>query len=581
MQGQISKVKLMSDAKLIRPAEPRQTVQITLPDGSSFEGPVGATIEEFLKVAYPNPTAPLIAALVDGKLRELTWPVQCDCAVKPVDLSQSDGVRIYRRALTFLLVTAAHRLFPEAEIFVDHSLPFGGYFCEVRNHPPLTVEQLQTLSNEMQRLVEADLPIAREQVPLDEALEIFRARGEVDKMSLFESRNRNDKTYLQIYNMAGHRDYFHGYMVPSSGYLRYFQLLRWGDGFILQFPRRREPRKLQKPSYSPQLINVFREYGRWLRLLGVENVSELNEAIDQNRLQQIILVSEALHEQRIADIAGQIWSHRDEVRLVLIAGPSSSGKTTFSRRLAVQLLARGLRPFALELDNYFVDRDDTPCDENGDYDFETLGALDLERFNRDLQAMLRGEEVQMPRFNFKQGCREPGEVVKLRPEHVVIVEGIHGLNPQLVSAIPWEHTFHIFVSALTQLNLDRHNRVPTTDTRLIRRIVRDARSRGYNAGDTIARWESVRRGEKRNIFPHQEYADVMFNSALVYELAVLKPFAEPLLLQVDPDSPQRVEAKRLLAFLQWFRSTDEDDVPENSILREFVGGQALEGFRWD
>jgi len=581
MPGQISKVKLMSDTQLIQSAEPRQTVQITLPDGSSFEGPVGATIEEFFKAAYPNPAAPLIATLVNGKLRELTWPVKCDCAVKPIDLSQSDGVRIYRRALTFLMVAAAHRLFPEAEIFVDHSLPFGGYFCEIRNHPPLTAEQIRALSDEMWRLVEADLPIAREQVPLAEALKIFRARGEADKMALFESRSRNDKTYLRIYSLAGHRDYFHGYMVPSSGYLRYFQLLRWGDGFILQFPRRREPRKLQEPSYSPQLINVFREYGRWLRLLGVENVSELNEAIHQERLRQIILVSEALHEQRIADIAGQIWSRRGEVRLVLIAGPSSSGKTTFSRRLAVQLLARGLRPFALELDNYFVDRERTPLDENGDYDFEALGALDLDHFNHDLQAMLRGEEVQMPRFNFKLGRQESGEMVQLGPDHVVIVEGIHGLNPHLVNAIPWESTFRIFVSALTQLNLDRHNRVPTTDTRLIRRIVRDARARGYDARDTIARWESVRRGEKRYIFPHQEYADALFNSALVYELAILKPFVEPLLLQVDPDSPQRVEAKRLLAFLQWFRATGEGDVPENSILREFVGGQALEGFRWD
>ncbi len=570
----------MSEEPVVHLAEPRQTVQITLPDKRVFEGPVGVTVETFLQTAYPDSPAPLIAALVDGQLRELSRPVFKDCTVAPIDLAQSDGVRIYRRSLTFMLVVAAKKIFPELDIFVDHSLPFGGYFCEVHGGAPLTDEQINMVAAEMQRMVEANLPIMRERVPLQEALEIFRQRGETDKATLFESRDHK-KNYLRIYNLEGYRDYFHGYMVPSTGYLRYFQLLRWGDGFILQFPRRKQPTALQEPRHSPQLVQVFREYGRWFRLLGVENAGELNAAVKRNDLRRAVLVSEALHEQRIADLARQIWTRRGEVRLVLIAGPSSSGKTTFSKRLAVQLLAHGLRPFALELDNYFVDREKTPLDENGEYNFEALEAVDIDLFNSQLQALLHGAEVQMPHFNFKTGKREAGRRVKLGADHVIIVEGIHGLNPRLVYSVPWERTFRIFISALTQLNLDRHNRVPTTDTRLIRRIVRDARTRGYSATDTLGRWESVRRGEKDYIFPNQEYADAMFNSALVYELSILKPFAEPLLLQVDPDSPQRVEAKRLLAFLQWFYPTEPTLVPENSILREFIGGQALEEFHWD
>ncbi len=566
----------------VRQTEPRQTVQITLPDNRVFEGPKGATVETFLKAVYPEREVPLIAALVDGTLRELTYPLRRDCHVRPIDLSESDGVRIYRRSLTFLFVAAWHELYPDVERYVDHSLPFGGYFCETQNHPPLTEEQIAALEEKMQSWIDADLPIRRDRVPLEEALEIFRVRGEQDKVALFQTRSKNQhKPYLRMYTLNGYRDYFHGYMVPSAGYLRFFRLIRWGDGVILQFPRRHEPTRLQEPRYSSQLLNIFREYGRWLRLLGVANVSDLNTKTENGSLRRLILVSEALHEQKIADIARQIWSQRGKVRLVLIAGPSSSGKTTFSKRLAVQLLAHGMRPFALELDNYFVNREDTPLDESGAYNFEALEAVDLELFNEHLQALLRGEKIQMPRFNFKKGKREPGEEVQLEPDHVIIVEGIHGLNPRLVGSIPEERTFRIFVSALTQLNLDRHNRVPTTDTRLIRRIVRDARTRGYTARETIDLWERVRRGEKRYIFPYQERANVMFNSALVYELAILKPLVEPLLLQVESDSPERVETKRLLTFLQWFEPAHASLVPENSILREFVGGLALEGFRWD
>lgn len=573
---------MTKDTRQVKPAKPRQTAQITLPDGNTFEGPIGTTLEDFLSVACPEAEVPLIAALVDGQLRELTYAIERDCHVKPIDLSESDGVRIYRRSLTFLMVAAVSRAFPEAEVYVDHSLPYGGYFCEARNRPPFTEDELQQLANEMQAMVDADVPILREEeVPLDRALEIFAERTETDKVAIFEGRNRSHKAYLRLYGIDGYRDYFHGYMVPSTGYLKYFRLLRWEEGFILQFPRRHQPTQLQEPIRYAQLKRVFREYGSWLRRLETENVGGLNRAVQRGRIREIILVSEALHEQVIAGIARQIYDRRSGIRLVLIAGPSSSGKTTFSKRLAVQLLAHGIRPFALELDNYFVNREDTPRDASGEYDFEALEALDLAYFNEQLQALMDGEEVQLPKFNFYTGKREPGAVVQLQPEQIILVEGIHGLNPELVYTLQEEILFRVYVSALTQLNLDRHNRVPTTDTRLIRRVTRDAHTRGYSATDTLRRWESVRRGEKRHIFPYQEYADVMFNSALVYELAVLKPLAEPLLLQVDPESPQWVEAKRLLKFLQWFKPVNRELVPENSLLREFVGGLALEEFHWD
>ena len=566
----------------VRLVAPRKTVQVTLPDKRTYEAVVNTTVETFFKTIFASPTVPYIAALVDGTLRELSYCIQRDCTIEPINLSQSDGGRIYRRSLTFLMVVAAQHLFPKAEVFVDHYLPFGGYFCELHNREPFTETELTKLKQEMLQLVEANLPIIREdKVPLEEALSIFRERGETDKVSIFQGRDRKTKAYLRLYSLNGYRDYFHGYMVPSTGYLRFFDLENWDDGFILQFPRRHEPSRLQVPLRSPQLKTVFSEYGHWLRLLDTEDVGGLNRAIEDKKIREVVLVAEALHEHRIADIAHQIWEKRDHVHLVLIAGPSSSGKTTFSKRLAVQLLAHGLRPFALELDNYFVNREDTPRDENGDYDFEVMEALDLNLFNTHLNALMSGDEVQVPNFNFYTGKRESGKVARLTPDQVIIVEGIHGLNPRLVYSVPEETLFRVYVSALTQLNLDRHNRVPTTDTRLIRRITRDARTRGYSALETIQRWEIVRRGEKRHIFPHQEYADVMFNSALVYELSVLKPLAKPLLLQVNRNSRQWVEANRLLTFLQWFQPLKVDIVPENSILREFVGSLALEEFRWD
>jgi uridine kinase len=367
-------------------------------------------------------------------------------------------------------------------------------------------------------------------------------------------------------------------MVPSTGTLKWFGLVRTGGGFTLRFPRRHEPDRLQPLPGYPKLLATFRQYGDWLDRLGISYAGALNDAIAEGRAAQMVLVSEALHERRIAEVAGQVAERLGRVRLVLIAGPSASGKTTFSKRLSIQLLALGISPLPVELDNYFVDREATPKDDSGQYDYESLGALDLARLNHDLRLLIDGKTIRLPRYDFKAGRSLEGDEVALGPDQVLLLEGIHGLNPALVPDLAPEHTFRVYVSALTQLNLDRYNRVSTTDTRLLRRIVRDATQRGYSAADTIQRWESVRRGEKRNIFPYQENADVMFNSALVYEASTLAPLAEPLLRQVPFGTTEHVEAKRLLAFLEWFLPLDAGVIPDNSILREFIGGSILKDF---
>ncbi len=567
----------------IKPAQPRDSAQVWFNDGRVFEGPVGRPLEDFFRAAGIEHENPTVAALVDGELRELSYRVEADVEVEPITMAHSDGFRIYRRSLAFLLVTAVHELCPEASIYVDHSLTFGGYFCQVEGREPFTTEELAEIEARMHQIVKADEPIRKTRVPLNEAIALFKARGDDDKVRLL---SRRSKDYLALYNLRGFRDYFHGYMVPSTGYLSVFALQPYGPGLILRFPRKTPTMQLQPFVDYPRLVNVFRQYGEWMSVMGIRDVGSLNYAIASDLSRGVILVSEALHEQRIAHIAQEIAARQEPagtksettVRLVLIAGPSSSGKTTFSKRLSIQLMANGLHPFSLELDNYFVDRTKTPRDAHGDYDFESLRALDLPLFNDHLLQLLEGREITLPSYNFQTGKREIGRTVQLQPEQFIIVEGIHGLNPDLVPSIPPEVTYRIYASALTQLNIDKHNRIPTTDTRLLRRIVRDAAYRGYSARETIDRWESVRNGEKQWIFPFQEHADVMFNSALVYELAVLKPLAEPLLLQISPGTRTHVEAKRLLTFLNWFEPLAPDLVPDNSILREFVGGSILRGF---
>jgi len=565
----------MQEKPVVRRAEPRQTAQVRFADGRIYEAPIGTTLETYIKDIDFDLPAPIVAAHINGELRELTYHIVADSTVKPITMADSDGMRIYRRSLAFLMVTVAEKLFPDAQVVIDYALNFGGFYCELRGRLPFTAEELMRIEKGMRELVDADIPIGKKRVPLDEALAYFEAKGHTDKINLLKVRK---KDYLTLYTLAETKDYYHGYMVPSTGYLQEFALRPYGPGFVLQYPRRELPTVIQKTVDYPKLVAVFNEYREWMDVMGVPDVGALNDTHEAGRLREVILVSEALHEQRIARIASDIAEQHPCVRLVLIAGPSSSGKTTFSKRLSIQLLAHGIRPTALALDDFFVSREDTPRDERGEYNFESLYALDLPLFNEVLLRLMDLEKVTLPRFNFIKGARETGETIHISHDHVIIMEGIHGMNPELVRDIPPQLIYRVYVSALTQLNIDQHNRVPTTDTRLLRRIVRDATYRGYSASETIKRWESVRQGEKRWIFPYQEHADVMFNSALVYELAVLKPFAQPLLLQVKPRTSEHIEAKRLLSFLEWFVPITPDLIPDNSILREFIGDSILRDY---
>jgi uridine kinase len=552
---------------------PRPSVEVHLPDGRVLSGPRGARVEEFLETLEYD--SQLIAAIINGNLRELTYPINIESRVIPVTMSDPDGARIYRRSLTFLLEMAFNDLFPDAVLFVDHAVASGGYYCQVSGREPLFEAEIDALKDHMEELVKADLPFERKEIPLKEAIEYFHSRGYEDKVRLFSYRRKN---YLTLYRLGERMDYHHGYMVPSTGYLKWFDLVFTEGGFTLRYPRRHKPNELLPMPEYPKLLQAFLQYGDWLGKLGIENVGALNNAIQAGRSDQVVLVSEAFHENNLARIANQVVSQLTRSRIILIAGPSSAGKTTTARRLTVQLLALGVSPFPLELDNYFLDRDKTPLGEDGKPDFESIDALDLPLLADHLSRLLRGEEVLLPRYNFKTGLREEGELIRLQDGQPIILEGIHGMDPRLLPENLRGEAFRIYVSDLTQLNLDRHNRVSTTDTRLLRRIVRDARERGYTAAQTIERWESVRRGEKRHIFPFQENADVMFNSALAYELAALKPFAEPLLRQVPHGTPEYIEAKRLLAFLEWFLPLDIQLIPGTSIMREFLGGSILKNF---
>jgi uridine kinase len=560
-------------------AQPRQSVEVNLSSGQVITGPRGAAVGKFFKAQVDPDLPPIVGAIVNGELRELTFPIRMESIVHPVTMGEADGMRIYRRSLTFLLDSAFHDLFPEAVLNIDHSVSSGGYYCRVSGRPPLSKEELDKLENQMREMVKADLPFAKRTAPLSEAIKYFKERNHQDKVRLLTHRR---KDYLTLYNLDDHLDYHHGYMVPSTGYLQWFSLEPTEDSFTLRFPRRHKPTEILPLPEYPKLLATFRQYGNWLDRMDIGSVGALNDSIQDGRVREIILVSEALQEQQVSAIAAQIAHrihHDPDSRIILIAGPSSSGKTTFSKRLAVQLLAYGYSPFPLGMDNYFLDRDKTPFNSRGELDFESIRALDRIHLSRDLNKLIAGETVCLPHFNFKKGVKEEGEMIRLARNEIIILEGIHGLNPYLLPEIPAEKTYRIYVSALTQLNLDHHNRISTTDTRLVRRIVRDAPERGYTATDTIMRWDSVRRGEKLNIFPYQENADVMFNSALVYEMAALKSSAEPLLRQVEHGTPEHVEAKRMLALLEWFLPLDIHLIPDNSILREFIGGSILKEFK--
>ena len=516
----------------------------------------------------------ILLVQVNGKLQELHKHVK-DCRLRFVTAREKPGMSAYQRSATLLMLKAFYSVAGAEnleKIVVDFSVG-KGVFVEPRGNVTVTPELLERVKEKMREYVARKTPIMKRSVSTEDAIELFHSHKMYDKARLFRYRM---VSRVNVYSIDGFEDYYYGYMVQNTSYIRYFDLIPYHYGFMLMLPNMRDPRRI--PEFVPQekLFAVLAEASRWGRLMNLENVGCLNEAISRGEMSHLILIQEALQEKKIAEIAAAV-AERKNVKFVMIAGPSSSGKTTFSHRLSIQLEAIGLKPHPIEVDNYFVNRVDSPRDENGNYNYEVLECLDVELFNRDMSALLRGEKVELPYYNFKKGVREyHGNRLKLGDGDILVIEGIHCLNDRLSYSLPKESKFKIYISALTQLNVDEHNRIPTTDGRLLRRMVRDARTRGASAQDTIRMWPSVRKGEEENIFPYQEEADAMFNSALVYELAVLKQYAQPLLFRIPRDSEEYLEAKRLLKFLDYFIGVSSEDIPKNSILREFIGGSCLD-----
>lgn len=516
----------------------------------------------------------IILAFVNNKLMELFKPIVEDCTIRFVTTAEDAGHKTYIRGMILVLLKAFYAEFGGENIekvSVEYSLGNSLYF-DYEGKVPLTEERIKAVKERMHEIVRKDLPFIKRSIDTDDAIELFSKYGMHDKEKLFRYR-RTSKT--NIYNLDGFEDYFYGYMPPSTGMLKYFDLQLYEEGFVLILPSMKKSTIVEPFVPRKKLYITLRESNEWAKMMEVDNVGALNDLIAQGKFNELVLVQEALQEKKISEIADAIKKEKDK-RFIMIAGPSSSGKTTFSHRLTIQLRAHGLKPYPIAVDNYFVEREKTPRDENGNFNFESLHAIDLEQFNKDMADLMNGKTVELPVFNFITGRREyKGNYVNIGKDGILVIEGIHGLNDELSYSLPRERKFKIYISALTQLNIDEHNRIPTTDGRLLRRMVRDARTRGASAQTTISMWPSVRRGEEEYIFPFQEEADIMFNSALIYELAVLKVYAEPLLFGVDRNSEEYVEAKRLLKFLDYFIGAPADAVPNNSILKEFVGGSCF------
>jgi uridine kinase len=516
----------------------------------------------------------IVLVVKNGKLTELFKKVTSDCEIEFLTTDSAPGIEAYRRSATLIMLKAFYDVVGRKnmeKISVQYSIS-KGYYCTAEGNFELTQELLNEVKNKMDELVAEDIQINKRVVGTCSAINTFRRHKMYDKEKLFRFRRASK---VNIYSIKGFEDYFYGYMVPSTGYIKKYELFLYDEGFVLQLPVKENPNVV--PEFKPQhkLFEVLKESGKWSKMLKIDTVGALNEEISAGNIKDIILVSEALQEKKIAEIATKIASMPDK-KFIMIAGPSSSGKTSFSHRLSIQLRANGLMPYPIAVDNYFVNRDKTPRDENGNYNFETLDAIDVKQFNQDMLDLLAGKTVKMPTYNFITGRREyKGNTLSLGKDDILVIEGIHGLNDKLSYALPKESKYKIYISALTQLNVDEHNRISTTDGRLIRRMVRDARTRGISAEETIARWQSVRNGEEEYIFPFQEEADVMFNSALIYELAVLKQFAEPLLFGISRESKEYMEAKRLLKFLDYFLGVNTENIPNNSLVREFVGGSCF------
>ena len=516
---------------------------------------------------------PILGAMVNNRFRDINYEFKSSKAVQFIDITNPEGMRVYVRSLTFLLYAAVEEMFPGAKLRIEHSVSKGYYFELDNLEHELSVPQTIELAAKMRLLIERDIPFVKQKEEPEELIKLFEERGLHDKGDLIRHRGNYYSTY---YGLENHVGLFYGYLVPSTGYLKVFELNKYYNGLLLRVPKVSNPAQVEELVVQDKLFEIFREYSEWNKILNITKIGDLNNSSGNGKSEVLIKVSESLQEKKIAYIADRIAARKDKLKIVLISGPSSSGKTTFSKRLAIQMLVVGIKPKNLSLDNYFVNRENTPRDENGDYNFEALEALDLNLFNEQLVSLLAGEEVTLPKFSFETGQRTfNGEKMSLGEGEILIIEGIHGLNPKLTRAIPDSVKFKVYVSALTSIKVDELTRIHTTDNRLIRRIVRDYKYRGYSARDTISRWASVRRGEEKYIFPYQEEADVMFNTALLYELAVLKPFAEPILLEVKPCQPEYSEASRLLKFFGYFKPMLSREIPPTSILREFFGGSSF------
>lgn len=535
----------------------------------------GTTYETIAREYQERYNGMIALVLENGKIRELIKPANKDCALSFLTLKDTIGHKAYVRTALMTLIKAAQDVLGAQKVQkIKVEFVIGqGYYLDTRMEEKLTDEMVKQIGRRMRELVEADLPITKKSYPIDEARAIFAGQNMEDKEKLFRYRR---SSFVNVYCLDGYYDYYYGFMLPSTGYLKCFDVMLYENGILLLLPGTDHPDKINYFEPKEKLFHTLKTSSQWGEKMGIDSVGDLNDTICQGTIGDMILVQEALQERRIGEIAEEIVK-RGNVKFVLIAGPSSSGKTTFSHRLSIQLRSYGMKPHPIALDDYFVDREKTPRDENGDYNFECLEAIDTAQFNEDMNRLLQGETVELPRFNFKTGRREyHGNFKKLGAEDILVIEGIHGLNSKTTYSMPDESKFRIYISALTSLNIDEHNRIPTTDGRLLRRMVRDARTRGASARRTIEMWPSVRRGEEQYIFPFQESADEMFNSVLIYELSVLKQYAEPLLFSIAEGEPEFYEAKRLLKFLEYFQGIDSHNVPTNSICREFIGGSCFQ-----
>lgn len=553
----------------------QEMVKVTI-DGKEHEYAIGTTYREIVDEYQEEVAeAPVILVMADGKLRELQKKLKGDCTLEFVTTKDHIGFETYKRTVCLVLLRAIYDVAGKENIekVMIHYSVGNGYYFTMAGKAVLDQHFLDNVKTRMQELADMCTPIGKRSVNTDDAVSLFHHHRMYDKEKLFRFRRVSK---VNIYNIGYYEDYFYGYMADHAGYVKYFDLKLYDEGFVLELPTRKNPSVISPFRPEGKIFQVQKESQEWAEKMDISYVGDLNNHITKEGISNILLVQEALQEAKISDIAQRIVLEGNK-KFIMIAGPSSSGKTSFSHRLSIQLLAHGMKPHPIGVDNYFKNREETPLDEYGEKNYECLEAIDVEQFNKDMLALLHGERIELPVFNFKTGHREyKGDFLQLGPEDVLVIEGIHGLNDKLSYALPAESKFKIYISALTQLNIDEHNRIPTTDGRLLRRIVRDARTRGTSAKDTIARWPSVRRGEGANIFPYQEQADVMFNSALVYELACLKVYAEPLLFGIDKSEPEYLEAKRLLKFLDYFISVPSEDIPHNSLLREFVGGSCFD-----